>query len=230
MALHHCLLMFAIFLELPICKFVQINEQYIILKICCKHLIASKCYTKHTCSATLLHLNHSSIYAPHHYSKCIMPAALFILHFKDFIHHVFKTWIDDDDNNNNSRLKSLATCSHDKNAWHIYILQCHFVGEQESCRANFMTSVCRSLLLYQRGLYWEAVVYLLASAIPNLHLFRLSIHAGFPWISRHLWHGDEHQTDSTDEEQDKARAGTSKRPGIVILDPDCVLAFYHPLD
>lgn len=74
------------------------------------------------------------------------------------------------------------------------------------------------------------MVYLLTSSVIALYLFRLSIHAGFPWISRHLWHGDDQQTNSTEEEQDKTRARTGKRPGIVILDPDSKLTFYHPLD
>lgn len=105
-------------------------------------------------------------------------------------------------------------------------------GERKLLSEFYDLCLSISDIVSKRSIYciFETVLYLLASGIPALYLFRLSVHAGFPGISRHLWHGDEQQTNSTEKEQDKSRARTCKRPRIVIFDPDSVFTFYHPLD
>lgn len=70
-------------------------------------------------------------------------------------------------------------------------------------------------------------VYLLG---PSLPLLRLSVHAGLPRVPGHLRHGDDQQGDAGEKEEDEPAAGASKRPGVVIFDPDGVLALNHALD
>lgn len=64
----------------------------------------------------------------------------------------------------------------------------------------------------------------------SLHLLRLGIHASLPWIPGHLGHGEQQEGDASEKEEDEASAGTSKGPGVVVFDPDCVLALDHAFD
>lgn len=65
---------------------------------------------------------------------------------------------------------------------------------------------------------------------PSLPLLRLGVHAGLPRVPGHLRHGDDQQGDAGEKEEDEPAAGASKRPGVVIFDPDGVLALNHALD
>lgn len=68
------------------------------------------------------------------------------------------------------------------------------------------------------------------STTLSLYLLWLGIHASLPWIPGHLGHGEDQEGNTSEKEEDKAGAGTSKRPGIVVFDPYCVLALNHSFD
>lgn len=63
-----------------------------------------------------------------------------------------------------------------------------------------------------------------------LNLFRFGVHAGLPWVLRHVGHGEEKEGNPTEEEEDKGRAGTPKGPGVVVLNPDGLLTLNHPFN
>lgn len=54
------------------------------------------------------------------------------------------------------------------------------------------------------------------------------IHAGLPGVLGEARQCDQEEDDSEDEEQDEGGAGTSKGPGVTVLNPDCLLAVNHP--
>lgn len=58
-------------------------------------------------------------------------------------------------------------------------------------------------------------------------MIRLGVHAGLPRVPGHLGHGEEQEGDAGEEEEDEAGAGTSEGPGVVVLDPDGLLALDH---
>lgn len=45
-----------------------------------------------------------------------------------------------------------------------------------------------------------------------------------------MWHGDEEQGDSTEDEQGEGGAGACKGPGVVVFNPDGLIAVDHALD
>lgn len=61
-----------------------------------------------------------------------------------------------------------------------------------------------------------------------VNLFRLSIHAGLPWVLGHLGHGDYKEGNPAEEEEDEGYAGADEGPGVVVLNPDSLLALNHP--
>lgn len=58
----------------------------------------------------------------------------------------------------------------------------------------------------------------------------LGVHAGLPGVARHVGHGDEEQGDSAEDEQREGGAGAGEGPGVVVLDPDGLIAVDHALD
>lgn len=77
------------------------------------------------------------------------------------------------------------------------------------------------LFLYLRRL-WEHL-WLLQSV-------RLSVHAGLPGVSGHMWHGDKEQGDSAEDEQHEGGAGTGERPRVVVFNPNGLVTVNHSLD
>lgn len=45
-----------------------------------------------------------------------------------------------------------------------------------------------------------------------------------------MGHGDEEEGDSAEDEQGKGGAGTGKGPGVVVFNPDGLIAVNHALD
>lgn len=45
-----------------------------------------------------------------------------------------------------------------------------------------------------------------------------------------MWHGDEEQGTSTEDEQGEGGTGASKGPGVVVFNPDGFIAVDHTLD
>lgn len=70
----------------------------------------------------------------------------------------------------------------------------------------------------------------LLSTTLSLYLIWLSIHASLPWVPGHLGHGENQEGNTSEEEENKGGAGTSKGPGVVVFDPYCVLALNHSFD
>lgn len=60
-----------------------------------------------------------------------------------------------------------------------------------------------------------------------VNLFRLGVHAGLPWVLRHVGHGEEKEDNPTSQEEDTGCAGAGKGPGVVVLDPDGLLTLNH---
>lgn len=58
----------------------------------------------------------------------------------------------------------------------------------------------------------------------------LSVHAGLPGVPGHVRHGDEEQRHPAQDEQGEGGARAGERPGVVVLDPDGLVAVDHPLD
>lgn len=100
-------------------------------------------------------------------------------------------------------------------------LHCGFFSDDKLMSLN-LTSVFK---IKDKSFFSCICPYVLLS----LNLFRLGVHAGFPWIPGHLRHGEEQECNATEKEEDKASAGTSKGPAIVVFDPNCLLALDHAL-
>lgn len=57
----------------------------------------------------------------------------------------------------------------------------------------------------------------------------LRVHAGLPGVLGHPRQGEEQQGQAAQEEEHEGRAGAGKGPGVIVLDPDRVLAVDHAL-
>lgn len=57
-----------------------------------------------------------------------------------------------------------------------------------------------------------------------------SVHAGLPGVPGHVRHGDEEQGHPAQDEQGEGGARAGERPGVVVLDPNGLVAVDHPLD
>lgn len=58
----------------------------------------------------------------------------------------------------------------------------------------------------------------------------LSVHTSLPGVPRHVRHGDEEQRHPAQDEQREGGARAGERPGVVVLDPNGLVAVDHPLD
>lgn len=95
-----------------------------------------------------------------------------------------------------------------------------------SCSSNkYCTQICP-----QNKRHSHSYPAFILSVRLSLSLIRLGIHAGLPWVPGHLGHGEEQEGDASEKEEDEGGAGTSEGPGVVVLDPDRVLALDHALD
>lgn len=56
------------------------------------------------------------------------------------------------------------------------------------------------------------------------------VHAGLPGVARHVGHGDEEQGHAAQDEQGEGGAGAGEGPGVVVFDPDGLIAGDHALD
>lgn len=60
-------------------------------------------------------------------------------------------------------------------------------------------------------------------------MLRLSVHAGLPGVLGHARQGEEEEGEAAEEEEDEGGACAGEGPGVVVLDPDGVLAVDHAL-
>lgn len=58
----------------------------------------------------------------------------------------------------------------------------------------------------------------------------LGVHAGLPGVARHVGHGDEEQGHAAEDEQGEGGAGAGEGPGVVVFNPDGLVAGDHALD
>lgn len=58
----------------------------------------------------------------------------------------------------------------------------------------------------------------------------LRVHAGLPGVAWHVGHGDEEQGHAAQDEQGEGGAGAGEGPGVVVFDPDGLVAGDHALD
>lgn len=57
----------------------------------------------------------------------------------------------------------------------------------------------------------------------------LGIHAGLPGVAGHPRQGEEEQGEAAQEEEHEGSACAGEGPGVIVLDPDSVLAVDHAL-
>lgn len=57
----------------------------------------------------------------------------------------------------------------------------------------------------------------------------LSVHAGLPGVLGHARQGEEEEGEAAEEEEDEGGACAGEGPGVVVVDPDGVLAVDHAL-
>lgn len=89
---------------------------------------------------------------------------------------------------------------------------------------------CVSVVFHSDGLKSEWGHRLKGSESPSVQGVRLGVHAGLPGVARHVGHGDEEQGHAAQDEQGEGGAGAGERPGVVVLDPDGLIAGDHALD
>lgn len=58
----------------------------------------------------------------------------------------------------------------------------------------------------------------------------LGVHARLPGVARHVGHGDEEQGHAAQDEQGEGGTGAREGPGVVVLNPDGLVAGDHALD
>lgn len=57
----------------------------------------------------------------------------------------------------------------------------------------------------------------------------VGVHAGLPGVLGHPRQGEEQESQAAEEEEAEGRAGAGEGPGVIVLDPDSVLAVDHAL-
>lgn len=69
-----------------------------------------------------------------------------------------------------------------------------------------------------------------STGVASVQDVGLGVHARLPGVARHVGHGDEEQGHAAQDEQGEGGTGAREGPGVVVLDPDGLVAGDHALD